>query len=231
MGTGIIDFHSHVLPGMDDGSPDVAATLSMLREMQKQGTETICATSHYYAWEEDIASYLSRRAQSYASLPQGQADIRLGAEVAYFDNICKADRLHSLCLTGTDVLLIEMPFREWPRSALDDLQTLSLDMGYRIVMAHPERFRFSKANREYLHRLADAGFAFQINAETLLSMWTRRDGLELLEMTENPILGTDAHNLDRRRPRMQEARQVIEKRLGEAFLDFIDETTAEYLQP
>lgn len=231
MGTGIIDFHSHVLPGMDDGSPNIMTTLSMLRQMQQDGTETVCATSHYYAWDEDIASFLHRRAESYALLPQGQTDIRPGAEIAYFERICEEPALRSLCLADTNVLLIEMPFREWSRKALDDLQTLSLDMGYRIVMAHPERFRFSKTNREYLRRLADAGFAFQINAETLLSLWTRRDGLELLEMTENPILGTDAHNLDRRRPRMQEARQVIEKKLGEDFLDFIDETTADFLRP
>lgn len=231
MGIGVIDFHSHVLPGMDDGSPNIMTTLSMLHEMQTQGTQVVCATSHYYAWDEDIASFLRRRAESYALLPQGQTDIRLGAEIAYFERICEAEKLSDLCIAGTNTLLIEMPFREWTRKAMDDLQALSLDMNYRIVMAHPERFRFSKTNREYIRRLAEAGFAFQINAETFLSIWTRRDGLELLEMTENPILGTDAHNLDDRKPRLREARQMIQKKLGKGFLDFVDETTEDYLQP
>lgn len=231
MGSGFIDFHCHVLPAMDDGSPDVTTTSAMLAEMSRQGTELLCATSHYYHAEEEVASFLRRRAQSAAQLPAGTPTVLLGAEVAYFEHICEEARLSDLCLAGSRTLLLEMPFAEWSRRAMDDLQALSLDMGYRIVLAHPERFGFSRTNREYLHRLADAGFAFQINAESFLSFRTRRDALELLQMTENPILGTDAHNLDSRKPRMQEARKVIAKKLGADYLTFIDETTQEYIQP
>lgn len=231
--TGFIDFHSHVLPAMDDGSQDMMESLSMLKEMAKQGTAHVCATSHYYSWDEDIPTYLQRRGKSLNLLPPERygMTVQLGAEVAYFDEICKAEQLHDLCLTGTDTLLLELPFKDWPRRLLDDIQRLTLDMGYRVVLAHPERYLFSRTNRDYLRQLADGGIAFQVNADTFLSWRTRKDGLMLLQMTENPLLGTDAHNLKTRAPRMQKAREVIEKKLGPDFLGYIDDTAEEYITP
>ena len=56
----MIDFHTHILPGMDDGASDAAESLAMLRTSYQQGVDTLFATSHFYADEEDPASFLKQ---------------------------------------------------------------------------------------------------------------------------------------------------------------------------
>ena len=60
----MIDFHSHMLPDMDDGAQNVDEGLAMLRESRRQGVELVCATPHFYADEEDPASFLRRRGEA-----------------------------------------------------------------------------------------------------------------------------------------------------------------------
>ena len=60
----MIDFHSHILPGIDDGSPDVETSLRMVESMQRQGIDTICATSHFYATQRSPQRFLFRRQEA-----------------------------------------------------------------------------------------------------------------------------------------------------------------------
>ena len=64
----MIDFHSHVLPGIDDGSDSVETSLRMLDMWRAQKIDCICATPHFYADEDDPESFLSRRSQAYSRL-------------------------------------------------------------------------------------------------------------------------------------------------------------------
>ena len=110
----MIDFHSHILPGMDDGSKSTQESLEMLDMLRAQGVDTVAATPHFYARENPPEVFLRRRAEAWNRLrPQLTADsprVLLGAEVRYFQGISHVDRLHDLCLEGQDVLLLEMPF-------------------------------------------------------------------------------------------------------------------------
>ena len=110
----MIDFHSHILPSIDDGSKDVEMSLQMVALLQKQGVDTVCATSHFYATQRSPERFLQRRAEAYealrAALPEDAPAIRLGAEVLYFPGISHMAALPQLCLEGTKLLLLEMPF-------------------------------------------------------------------------------------------------------------------------
>ena len=111
----MIDFHSHILPEMDDGAESLETSLAMLRESKRQGVDVICSTSHFYADEEDPHSFLSRRGTAYLRLCSAMGDspdypkIVLGAEVLYFPGISVADEIKALRLMGTPFLLIEPP--------------------------------------------------------------------------------------------------------------------------
>lgn len=227
----ITDFHSHILPGMDDGSPDISTSVQMLKLLKAQGVSRVCLTSHYYAWDEDIDVFSERRQKAFELLASEVNDITLipGAEVAFFPEIERCEQLDKLCLQGTKTLLLEMPFTDWTQHQKEQVLSMRIDRGYDVVLVHPERFLYSKGNERILEQFAEFSVPFQVNAATLTHWRTRRTGLRLLEMTQYPLLGTDCHNLTYRKPCMDEARKIVKRKLGEEFLQEIDETAEELL--
>ena len=113
----MIDFHSHFLPGIDDGSDSVETSIAMLNAWYSQGIKEICATPHFYAEHNTPERFITRRNKAFAMVQDATKNelqnVRLGAEVLFFDGISRYDGLHDLCLEGTDLLLLEMPFRTW----------------------------------------------------------------------------------------------------------------------
>jgi len=229
----IIDFHSHILPGIDDGSPDVATSLSMLRAARAQGVETQVLTPHFYRWREDISSFLARRDKSFdqleAALPAEAPRLLVGSETAFFPHMSRED-LSPLCVGSTRVLLLEMPFSSWEDDVLDEVAALSLDKGYEVVLAHVERFLGFSGNGERLEKLAELPIHMQSNAEVFLSFRTRRRALQMVKSGMVTILGSDAHNLTTRCPNLGPARDQIEKRLGRELLAGLDAASADLLR-
>lgn len=227
----IVDFHSHILPGMDDGSDSKKTTLALLSLLHEQQISIVCATPHFYRDREDIPSFLARREESIAQLNDCNISqqILLGAEVAWFPGIAHCEELDLLTVAGTRTLLLEMPFDEWSGQRMEDVLHLHLDREFHVVLAHPERFLFSKGNKQKINRMVDAGVSLQVNAGTLVRWTTRKQGLELLMSTSTPFLGSDCHNLKERAPRIGEARRVIEKKLGSEFLADMDNGMCEAL--
>ena len=222
---GWIDLHSHILPQLDDGSDSVEMSLAMLRREAEQGVDVVCATSHYYAKYNSIPAFCERRAEALerlssvltAELPQ----VLPAAEVAYFPHMEEQD-LTPLCIQGTRTLMLEMPFADWTGLQLETVEALVLDCRYDVVLVHPERFCFSKSNRHKLEKLAELPIGLQVNAGSLLRWGTRRLALDLLQMAQYPLLGSDCHNLTSRPPNLKEGRKVVMQKLGEAFLKKID---------
>ena len=222
---GWIDLHSHILPQLDDGSDSVEMSLAMLRREAEQGVDVVCATSHYYAKYSSIPAFCERRAEAMerlssvltAELPQ----VLPAAEVAYFPHMEEQD-LTPLCIQGTRTLMLEMPFSDWTGLQLETVEALVLDCRYDVVLVHPERFCFSKSNRHKLEKLAELPIGLQVNAGSLLRWGTRRLALDLLQMAQYPLLGSDCHNLTSRPPNLKEGRKVVMQKLGEAFLKKID---------
>ena len=220
----IIDFHSHILPGIDDGSPNVATSIEMLETSLGQGVEVQVLTPHFYPWKESISSFCDRRERSFRRLSenvQSSPERVCGAEVAFFSHMPESD-LSELCVKNTRTLLIEMPFESWNNRIIDDLSALSLDLDYRIVLAHIERFMHYGDNRQMIMDLASLPVVFQINAEAFLHFRTRKVAMDFVKSGYSVILGSDAHNCTSRRPNIKEAREFIAKRAGEEYLDKMD---------
>ena len=231
----IIDMHTHVLPEMDDGSKSVDMSIAMLRKMADMGVTTVCATSHYYADQNDTATYCARRGKAlealYAILESDSTLPRIlpAAEVAYFRHM-EEHHLERLCIEGTRTLMLEMPFTEWTDHQVDVVATLALDQHYQVVLVHPERFCYSKGNRQLLEQMAELPIGLQVNAGDLISWRTRKLTLELLRLTNTPLLGSDSHNLTSRAPNLKGGRDVIRRKLGEAFLEQMDENAVRLTQ-
>ena len=210
---------------LDDGSDGVDTSLAMLRREAEQGVTAVCATSHYYAKHSSIPAFCERRAEALerlsAVLTEDLPWVLPAAEVAYFPRMEEQD-LTPLCIQGTRTLMLEMPFADWTDLQLETVEALVLDCRYDVVLVHPERFCFSKSNRHKLEKLAELPIGLQVNAGSLLRWGTRRLALDLLQMAQYPLLGSDCHNLTSRPPNLKEGRKVVMQKLGEAFLKKID---------
>lgn len=229
----LIDLHSHVLPEFDDGSQSLEMSLAMLRREVEQGVGTVCASSHYYVHREGFEAFCARRAEALerltSALPEDFPRVLPAAEVAYFPRMEEQD-LTPLCIQGTRTLMLEMPFADWTSLQAEAVEALVLDCGYQVVLVHPERFCFSKSNKHRLEKLAELPIGLQINAGSLLRWGTRRLALDLLQMAQYPLLGSDCHNLTTRPPNLKEGREVIRKKLGESFLRQMDENAGAAVQ-
>ena len=142
----MMDFHSHVLPGMDDGSRSVEESIGMLHQMAVQGVNRVAATSHFYAFQESPESFLSRRAEAAACLKEamereeGLPEIHLGAEVRYYEGMSRTEALHEMVIEGTRLLLLEMPFTAWNERMLYEVRELEDNLRCTVLIAHIERY-------------------------------------------------------------------------------------------
>lgn len=225
---GLVEMHAHILPGMDDGSKSVEMSIEMLHRLAEMGVAEVCATSHYYAGQNSVTMYLERRAMALEQLREavGAQDdlpcILPAAEVAYFRGV-EEHHPERLCIENTRTLMLEMPFSEWTDQQTEAVTVLALDLHSNVVLVHPERFCFSSNNRRRLKELASLPIALQVNADTLLHWRSRKQGLELLELTSTPLLGSDCHNTTSRPPNLKGGREMVLRKLGEKFLDRMDE--------
>ena len=217
------DFHMHVLPGMDDGSRDVRTSLAMLARSADQGVDTVIATSHFYAEDNSIDQFLERRQTAYDRLAEAVGErsdlprIRLGAEVLYFSGVSTVEDLDRLCIRGTDLLLLEMPFVPWTDRVLREVETIQRS-GLQVVAAHIERYLDIQPRRT-MEAFFDLDTFIQCNAEFFLSRRTVRHAMRMFKQGQIHFLGSDAHNLSSRAPNLGEAVKLIGKKFGQGAID------------
>ena len=214
---------------MDDGSRSVEESLSMLSQLKLQGVDGVAATPHFYADRMSPEDFFARRQASWerlkphlnASLPE----IRLGAEVRYFEGIHRYEGLERFCLEGTDLLLVEMPHGVWTKRMLDGLLRLSERENISLMLAHVERY-YRQQSRETWELLLRNGIRMQVSADFFLSRWTRKTALKLLRGGYVHVLGTDCHNMTSRKPNMGDAEAFIRARNAEDLLHRIRQREA-----
>ncbi len=222
----MIDFHSHILPGIDDGSRNVEESVSLLKMLAEQGITTAVATPHFYAERQSLESFIQRRDKAYEriseSIEDGFPNIILGAEVRYYTGISQLEDLHRLCIENTNLLLLEMPMIKWTEYTVGELTELSSRGDMTIVLAHVERCIGMQSSRE-INELHNSGVLMQCNADYFLSFSTKRKAISMLRRGEISFLGSDCHNLTSRPPRIGEAYRIIGKKLGTDFLKEFDD--------
>lgn len=220
--TDLVDLHSHILPHIDDGSDSVGESLEMLRCSYAQGVGKIVATPHFYPNMTNPVDFLERRSRAVEALAAAVAERRalgekipnvyLGAEVAYFDGISRSSAVSDLCILGTKLLIVEMPFERWSETNVGELISLKA-RGFQPIVAHYDRY-WSYQEKDLLDRLLESEIAIQLNAEAFLRFGTRRQALGMISAGAVSFLGSDCHNMTTRMPNLLEAESVVEKHLG-----------------
>ena len=213
----LTDWHSHVLPAMDDGAKTVEDSLAMLSMLSAQGIERVCATPHFYANSDSVGSFLDRRAEAGeklgARLGEDAPRILLGAEVKYYPGISRMERLEELRLGESRLLLLEMPFSRWTEYTQRELYELSGRGDIKIVLAHIDRYLGMQAD-DVWRRLYECGILMQVNASFIRGIFSRRRAIEMLAGHGIHFIGSDCHNTTSRAPDIGSAYSLIEKKLG-----------------
>ncbi|MBQ4129624.1 MAG: hypothetical protein IJD68_07660 [Ruminococcus sp.] len=221
----MLDFHSHILPEIDDGAQSVEESVVMLKMLKEQGVKTIALTSHYIAMDESPDAFLQRREQAYEILKaelEKEADempkLLLGAEVYYYPNICKMDELSKLTLSDTGLLLLEMPMAPWGEYTIKEITDLVNSTNIQVVIAHIERaIKYQK--KDTIQRLIDNGVLMQVNASFFITKSTRRKALKMLKNDQIHFIGSDCHNVKYRPPKIDEALSIIENKFSKEFVN------------
>ncbi len=199
----MIDVHTHMLPGIDDGSKDVPESLAMLESQWQQGVEIAFLTPHFYADEQDPVTFLKHRYHAWRQLESALhpqlPQLRLGAEVQYFEGICEVEEIRHLRIVGTNLLLLEMPFCHWSDRMLSDVTELGLRYGLQIVLAHIERY-MAKQSPNLWRSLCAEGIWLQSNVSFFANKKTKKQALAMLESGQIQLLGSDCHNMNHRQP-------------------------------
>ena len=225
----MIDFHTHILPGIDDGSKDIEMTEKMLEAEAEQGVRAVYATPHFYAHRRNVAQFLEKREHSLDKVRELLArrpdlpSIVAGAEVYYFRGMGRAEQLPKLCVEGTRVLLLEMPFEQWTGEVLRDVTQIIRQQQLQVILAHVERYYDLQRDKGVWEAVMDLPVMIQMNAGSFLKFGLgRRWCMKLLTSDERTIIGTDCHNLTSRPPNLLRAREYIQKKAGADVLTRID---------
>lgn len=229
----MIDFHSHILPGIDDGAKNTGMSLEMLSLASESGVSTIVATPHCFITSENtIEKFLSKRELSYQRLKLAAKEekatipeIVLGAEVHISRDISKVPDLDKLCISGTNYILLEMPYEPWQDWMYEEVYHVSL-RGLRPILAHLDRF---VSQEKKFPNLYSTNALFQINANAFIEKSIRRKILKLFTNDAAHVIGSDMHNTTTRPPNLAEAYAVIERKFGWEYVDFLHNNSVRIL--
>lgn len=193
------DIHSHLIPGIDDGSPDMETSLALLKDLESLGYKKIITTPHVKTefFQNDVTRLddLCASLQRAAKFEGIKLEIEVGAEHLLDERI--DDRLkNGLFKTfGDNYLLVEIPFIAPPFGLDSYIFELQL-AGYKLILAHPERYLYWLQDFNQFVRLKDSGVLFQLNIMSL-SSYFGKDVLHLAKkLIDNnmiELLGTDTH--------------------------------------
>ena len=215
----MIDFHTHILPEIDDGSSSVSESVNLLKMLQEQGINKVVLTPHFYAYSSSAESFFKRRRDSLEKLVKKlqeeelDIDLYLGCEVLYFEELWRLDDLDNYCIEGTKYILIEMTFDSWTDSMIDDIEKL-ITKGYNPIIAHFERYIAYKGNRKKIDKLVSMGALLQINCEFINRFATRGKAVKFIKKDYVAAIGTDCHNTESRAPKYGTADKILKKKLS-----------------
>lgn len=215
--------HSHLLPCIDDGASSINISLQILEASYNQKIRKMVATPHFYPMRTTLSTFLEKREQSIkALLPfysrEKHPIVYIGAEVAFFPSFGECEDLKKLTIIGTNTLMVEMPFSQWSDSMINSLIKAKENFDLNIIIAHIERYiDFQK--KKTVDTLIKNKIIIQSNAEHFIE--SKKKSLKELKNGFIHILGSDTHNMDTRPQRIEEAKEIIKKELGEEYIELI----------
>lgn len=230
---GMIDIHSHLLPGIDDGADDLATAVAMCRLAAADGCTAIVATPHQRTahWDNSDLARLEALRRAVADEVGDEIEIHLGGEVrvdsGFLGELGDAEPGGAACehgpaaLAGSRYLLLELD-RHHLRVDPADLVHELVVAGWRPIFAHPEFIPALARDLDLVADLAAEGALFQLTAMSLTGDFgrtARQVCHDLLDRGLAHFVASDAHGVDHRPPGLSRARRAVAERWGEETAD------------
>lgn len=196
------DMHSHLIPGIDDGSPDVATSIALIKEFKAMGYKKIITTPHVMSdyYKNTPETILGGLEKVRAELQKQQIDFEISAAAEYnLDDGLEAIIDNKKILTfGDNLVLFELPFMQEPRN-FQEIVFKFQTSGYRPILAHPERYSFWHKDFEKYEELKSKGVLLQLNLLSLTGHYSpdvKKIAEKLVDADLIDFVGTDCHRMD-----------------------------------
>ena len=224
----MIDFHCHILPGLDDGAQNLEESLALARQSVECGVDVVVGTPH--GQRRVFGELLPQRERALAllqdALKENNIPLTICPGMEYFADGHSVDMAiaHPEILCGKPgspnrPLLLELPL-DMDLHFVADLLFMAQLKGVPMVLAHPERYKAFRKSFEELCELMDKGLVLQFNSEDFHRTFFSRaiPNLMLALIDHDPtraVVGSDAHHAERRPAGLLQAKETISKALGE----------------
>ena len=230
----MIDFHSHIIPNVDDGSKSVEETFELLKEAKEAGFSGIISTSHYMEgyYETDAAERSVWIKAISENLGKKDIDLKLylGNEVYITKNIINLlETGKATSINNSNYVLFEFPMNSKPMDMYDIIYDM---LEYKLIpiLAHPERYSFVQKDPNLIYDLIQKGVLMQSNYGSILGMYGEKAEIIVRKLLKNNMvhfLGSDVHRVGSVYPRIQSSLKEIEDIVGEDKLDEISTANPE----
>ena len=214
----MIDIHSHILPGLDDGSPDWETSLEMAMLAMESGVTAIVATPHYAAYGPQSRCRRDLVLKAVEDFRRILADegipLKVYPGMEIFGTPEVPDLLRSgrlLGIAGRKYPLIEFPFSGYGEQATVLLDELCRE-GFRPIVAHPERYRYIQEDPSLLNLWVQMGCLLQINKGSLLGRFGRRETALSYALVQRGFafaVASDAHSSSTRTTWMEQVQGLL----------------------
>lgn len=227
----MIDFHTHIIPNIDDGSRSIEETFNLINEAKQAGFDGIILTSHYIEnyYETDVPERdVWVKAISDNLKAKGiETNLYLGNEIYMSSNMMKLliDGKAST-INNSSYVLFEMPLNVEPMNLYDVIYSLQ-ENKLIPILAHPERYNFIQKEPELVYDLIDKGVLMQANYGSILGQYGEKAQIivkKFLEANMIHFLGTDVHRQNTIYKRIPEALMQIEEIVGKTKLQELTTT-------
>lgn len=223
----MIDLHTHILPGVDDGCSDLNESEDLLKAQFKGGVRKVFLTPHFYPDKKILEDFLEDREKAYQDLltiwdPYTMPEMKLGAEVRYSPELIQMD-LGSLTLGNSRYLLLELSGSRFPTHLGQIIQDMVM-LGYVPILAHLERYAYFLEDPNQIADFIQAGALGQVNVEAFLDKQTGSFARACLKHSLAHIIASDTHDLSHRPPRLQELATLLseeERDLTKRFTEMV----------
>lgn len=218
----MIDIHSHVIPGIDDGSSSVDETFNMIQEAKQAGFTDIILTSHFlvghYETEPSEMVFWKNKLQDVLSMQDISVNLHSGMEI-YISNQMEEliENKRLLTLANSRYMLIELPMGSTVKYLDHVIYTLE-SLGIIPIIAHPERYKYVQDNPEIVKEYKDKGTLLQCNYASILGFYgntAKKTVKKLLKGNYVDFLGSDCHKQNQIFTLIPEAVKKIKKVIGE----------------
>lgn len=222
----MIDIHCHILPDFDDGAADLTESLSMARTAAASGVTGIVATPHFRGEEASLSQLpklMSRFEQLSGAIRQADIPLTLypGSEILCLPPTPRMGRQGQLPTLGdTNYLLCEFYFNESALYMDEMLRTLR-SYGYRIVVAHPERYEAVQREPRLAEKWFSEGYVLQMNKGSILGAFgpkVLQTASLMLDSGLIHLMASDAHGTTRRTTDMRPLRQRLQERCHDQYV-------------